>query len=488
MGGGATASPLEKYSNTALKNYIQNNILKGSAAQICTASVDLSKYTPAEYAQKFLSRDSKTSIFDKAMDEWFKNIPSTSAVGKWVGKQSDKTLSNLKKKRPDLLPSKFTVIADGTAGLAIREYIQSENYRGEISNVIFFNTPHEGTGFADQSMFNGTDKLKRESDADKYAAIIPLALVAYLAGGVDGLQDLMISLVKNAVMGMAYDASAITDALNNSKIFDEYDGLSTSKFYLSQDASENDAKYSSVITDDVKSALGGTQLLNSFAMKTNYEAPSYNIVYSYGMPSIGNGRRTLDDFAEQSKSHVSIEKMKTILADSLRFKLSGMAEDQLNNLSSDLIEKLYSSDAVDFVNSILGKYSSTMSELENSDVVAYVNGINRLRSFKMNKDDIPGSVMELVSIVEKFIPNEYKSELYGLFIKYFSPETRAVLATYGSCALDGGKLKDCAKEGLALAASNLANYSLNFFDEGTFDVPVYSALGENVAARITDAL
>ena len=33
-------------------------------------------------------------------------------------------------------------------------------YKGEIENVIFFNTPHEGTGFADQVLLNGSGDRK----------------------------------------------------------------------------------------------------------------------------------------------------------------------------------------------------------------------------------------------------------------------------------------------------------------------------------------
>ena len=74
------------------------------------------------------------------------------------------------------MPSRFVVIADGAAGLAVREYIQSNVYKGEISNVLFFNTPHEDTGLADQALLNGTNGLDRGSDNSKYAELVPLAL------------------------------------------------------------------------------------------------------------------------------------------------------------------------------------------------------------------------------------------------------------------------------------------------------------------------
>lgn len=511
--------------------------------------MNLSEYTPEEYAGKFIARDSGKSILDSALKQWFDSSSVTSAVGKWKKANKNKKLDDLKKNRPGLVPSKFVFITEGAAGLAVREYIQSEKYQGEIANVVFFNTPHEGAGIADQSMFNGTSILEKDDDATKYGTIISLALVAYVAGGVNGLQDLMISLLKDAVMGMAYNMGGISEALEKSKVFTDYDSLGASKFYLAMDADEKDDKYKDLIDSmeksgvDAKMNIGATQLLNSFTMKTNFEAPLYNNVFSHGMPTIGNGRRTLEDFADQSKDHVSVEKMKKVLADTLKakareyYKESGLdsianveelvnmykdlkklkdtpemfkdlAQDSLKNLSQaakdslksmrsevldslysklddvagDLLDELESSGAMDYVDDVLDTYSEVKGFMKEYHVVEYIQGVNKLRSYKFNKDDIPGSIMELVSIVDKFIPKEYKNEVYSLFVEYFTPETRAALSKYGSCALDGRKMRDCAKEGLKLVASNLANYSLNFFDEGTFDIPVYSALGENVAA------
>lgn len=70
--------------------------------------------------------------------------------------------------------------------------------------------------------------------------------------------------------------------------------------------------------------------------------------------------------------------------------------------------------------------------------------------------------------------NEYSSLCYplikllhGPFMKYFSPEVRDAVAKAGNCAVGGGSVEGCAREGLFFAANSLANYSLNFFDEGS---------------------
>ena len=158
-----------------------------------------------------------------------------------------KNLPALKSARPDSVPSRFVVIADGAAGLAVREYVQSSAYKGEIANVLFFNTPHEGTGLADQVVLSGTNGLDRDSDNSKYVALVPLALAAYIVGGVDGLQDLMISLLKDAVMAMAYSVGDVGDVLSGDSLLEGYAAGNASTWYLTQDASENDKKYKAYV-------------------------------------------------------------------------------------------------------------------------------------------------------------------------------------------------------------------------------------------------
>ena len=172
----------------------------------------------------------------------------------------------LKSARPDSVPSRFVVIADGAAGLAVREYIQSNVYKGEISNVLFFNTPHEDTGLADQALLNGTNGLDRGSDNSKYAELVPLALAAYIVGGTFGLQDLMIALLKDAVMAMAYSAGEVGDVFSNNKLLDGYAANNASTWYLAQDASESDKKYKDTLSNN---AVGADSLLGSVLTMRN---------------------------------------------------------------------------------------------------------------------------------------------------------------------------------------------------------------------------
>ncbi len=106
-----------------------------------------------------------------------KNSVFSEAIKKWS--QNGKILTSGNE------PSRFLVIAEGVAGHTVREYIQSKDYQGEIENVVFFNTPHEGTGFADQALLNGSSVLDKSKSASDYSDIIPLALAVYLVGGGD---------------------------------------------------------------------------------------------------------------------------------------------------------------------------------------------------------------------------------------------------------------------------------------------------------------
>ena len=465
--GEGNSSQINIWEKTALKNYVQNNIVSDTALVYCSF-YDLSRGTPAEFAQEYLSRTSGKSIFESALVKWYSE-GSSSELKKL--KKEYKNLDSLKNARPDVVPSRFVVIADGAAGLAVREYIQGPDYRGDISNVVFFNTPHEGTGLADQAVFKGTDRLDRGADYTKYATLVTLALAAYIVGGTDGLQDMMIGLLKDAVMGMAMSVGDVSKDL--SSLYDGYSASNAATWYLTQDASVSDDKYVGLVPSGMSEHLGGTQLLNAGAVGNGFSHPAYNIVYSYGLPSVGNGRRTLSDFAEQSKFHVSKEKLVHVLADSLKSAFGASAQENLDDLAEEIMEN-------GNVRAALASYSQYSGYA--ADAARVLAAVSELRRSGSNKDDIPGTIYNLLRIVDTFVPDSYKSEIYSLLMKYFSPEVRDAIGNAGKCAVGGGSVSGCAKEGMALMAANLANYSLNFFDEGSFDVPYYSAMGANVSA------
>ena len=436
------------------------------------SSYGLAQGTPADFAREYLSHSSGTSILDAALATWYSDGFSSELQNL---KSTYTTLDQLRAARPDVVPSRYVVIADGAAGLAVREYIQGPDYRGDIANVVFLNTPHEGTGIADQSFFNDGKLLDRGS-SKKYVALVPLALAAYIVGGMDGLQELMISLMKDAVMAMAYSAGDIGGALGKADLFGGYSADRPSSWYLAQDADSRDPKYKGLIKDHgADSLLGSTQLLNLGSVRSGYSHPKYNVVFSYGLPAIGNGRRTLDDFVEQAKNHIPMDKVAGALADTLnaRWGVADSAKKILRDMAGKALEGLDSSE-------LAGEFSQYADKFQ--DVKMALDAVSELRSMKFNKDDLPGTVYKLLRFVNKYIPDEYKSEIFSLFMEYFTPETKETLARAGDCLLGGGSVKGCAREGMKVVAANLANYSLNFLDEGLFDVPLNSASGENVRA------
>ena len=401
----------------------------------------------------------------EAADSLFKgsNTVFQDALTKWGQGASD--LTNR--------PNKFVIIAEGVAGLAVREYIQSKDYQGEIDNVIFFNTPHEGTGYADQYLLNGSSALDKSKTSSDYSEIIPLALTVFLVGG-EVLEDLMMKLLKEAVLGMAQNASKIK---GNFDIF--FDGVNESyksQLYLAQDLDVEDKVYNEVKEAAQKKGLnlenyaGSTQLLNSYSILNTYDHPAYNNVYSFGLPTIGNGRRTLDDFADQPKNHVSKEKIQKVLTESvsatLRKNGKDFVEEHVKRVVSNAMSGDYASNAMQAASSIASELNIPVGQIS-----GYVQDISTLSKLKFNKENLPQSVLKVISIANKYLPEEFKSELYSTFIDKYSDALSMLNSAKGD-----------AEKGLALIANNLSNYSINFFDEGTFNVPTASAMGNHVQA------
>lgn len=485
-----------------LKAYLEINIIANKGLVYC-AEYNSAINSPADFAKEFATNEN--AILIKALQNWYNNTDDAKIIDL---KSKGKNLEKIKIERPDLLPLKYVVIANGASGLAVREYIQGKDYQGEISNVLFFNTPHEGTGFADQALFavNNLKYIEKKKNTSSLSALIPLTLTAYIAGGIDQLRDVMISLAKDAVIGLATDFAS--DAANSlkSNYFSNVSPDSKSLWYLAQDADEDDALYEKIIDQSVNvkkaasEALGGIQLLNSFSKNNVFEHPLYNIAYSDGFPTIGNGRRTLSDYYDADKNHISKERLKRILADSLGATLErnglSLDKDEIKNKIQDLAGELIDGEINENVKRLANELMSSAGNLvENYDEIkdkinsvlkdekltALVGGLSELHSMSWNKDDIPGNIIKVISFINKFIPEEYKSQIFSSFMDKISPEIKDLAGKYGKCLLNENALKNCAKLGMKTAAQNLANYSINFFDAGTFDVPSYSAIGENVA-------
>lgn len=221
--------------NDDLKDYIQSKVV-GLKGHVYCATYDMSQMSPVAYANELAV--SNENILTKALDYWYNNTDNP-VIQSY--KKEGWSFARLKKDRKDLLPLRYVIIANGASGLAVREYIQGSQYEGEISNVLFFNTPHEGTGFADQALFSKKPKaIEKKQSASSIAALIPLALTAYVAGGIDGLRDVMISLAKDAVIGMATSFAQDAQKALNQAYFVNLGVDNPSLWYLTQDADEDD--------------------------------------------------------------------------------------------------------------------------------------------------------------------------------------------------------------------------------------------------------
>lgn len=336
----------DSWEKLRLGDFLKDNAFYGDSSSIYCHSYDGSM-SPSEVVDSLFKGEN--SVFGKAIEKWKQN-----------GGRSNS----------ENVPNRFVIIAEGAAGLAVREYVQGKDYQGEIENVVFFNTPHEGTGFADQALLNGSSVLNKDKSVSDYSDIVPLALAVYLVGG-DALEDLMMSFLKEAVFGMVQNAGDIKKHFSG--YFDNADKSYKSLLYLAQDLDLNDEAYDGVKKKireknlELENFAGSVQLLNSYSKLNAFEHPAYGNVYSYGLPSIGNGRRTLADFADQSKNHISKDKLQRILAESvsstLRKNGKNFVPEEVQSIVAGAMSGDFASDAVRAANQIASRYDIPVGQI-----------------------------------------------------------------------------------------------------------------------------
>jgi hypothetical protein len=127
--GGTSSDSSQIWGKTGVKNYIENSIMKGQGF-LYEANYNMASMSPSVFVDERLAGETiAKSILQKARNEWYEKSqdPRVKAY----------SLKQLQSVRPDLIPSRYILITEGVAGLAVREYIQSEKYKGEFSNVLF---------------------------------------------------------------------------------------------------------------------------------------------------------------------------------------------------------------------------------------------------------------------------------------------------------------------------------------------------------------
>lgn len=558
------------------------------------------------------SQKTLTSIVDEALNQWYADVlnevqlpVATSASQKsnvqvrrnaWAGKESSYTpngsydvdstavdfyfhkwmndyknknglypsLETIKTERPDFLPSRYVFIANGMGGMVAREYIQGGSYQDDVNKILFINTPHEGSGFADQALLSKDELYNKRAAVGSLgtiiASLVPIIVTIYSTTDWD--KKVIIEFAKTVLSAMAALANSTVYDNINAYYFKDYKVTDNALWYLAQDADRRDLVYSDLYSDAIEYGaddfIGRTQLLNSKGMETSYLDPIYRLMYSYGMPSVGNGRRTSADYLIQKRNHLDEEHLNGEILKFFEKKIKAILIDSLNvpeNIAFDIATGIYESLKNKFMERgfITRLFAFGTEKLDdgqkyvdflvengldvttiNSKLAAY--GIADLASFGIEKlaksavetttekfmdwtlgyfldwldlpeviDKLPDGLVAVMSYLMDVVPQNFHKELVSAFISSYSPLYAGMDVASGKCSL--GKYKSinkddwidfgtnvfgsftgsfyskggCVAAGHNDLANGLINYSVNFYDQGTYDVPVYSAYGGGVS-------
>ena len=456
------------------------------------------------------------------------------------------TLEELEKERPDLVPSRYVFISKGTGGMVAREYVQGEKYRGDVDKILFFDTPHEGTGFADQVILSKDELSNFRSELGAVlAAAVPVVSVAFIMA--DGVtQKNMLKFTQtllDALSGLVN--MGVYDNLKN-EYFNDYEFDDGVLWYLAQDADKRDEKYKPSLDKlpegDVDTLIGRTQLLNSYDMITTYDKPMFRLTYSYGMPSIGNGRRMRADYLFQKKYHMNKSALnaiivkqatnvvKTIMIDSAKIDtiIASKISDKLSNFLTGITDNLLSTpnfnEMWQFENAteedselrkLVDGLPSKVNKLVRDNMDGWVkfgvkSGIEwasqQVLGFIFDKidfgetiDNLPQWLVDFIAVMENFLPPPLQDDIVSTFASSYSPKYDGMKLAEDNCSYgridltnpltygnvlnlaDEKGTNECTYSGQKKLAQGLIQYSVNFFDQGTYDISTNSSYGGSVA-------
>ena len=456
------------------------------------------------------------------------------------------SLDELEKERPDLVPSRYVFISKGTGGMVAREYVQGEKYRGDVDKILFFDTPHEGTGFADQVILSKDELSNFRSELGAVlAAAVPVVSVAFIMA--DGVtQKNMLEFTQtllDALSGLAN--MGVYDNLKN-EYFNDYEFDDGVLWYLAQDADKRDEKYKPSLDKlpegDVDTLIGRTQLLNSYDMITTYDKPMFRLTYSYGMPSIGNGRRMRADYLFQKKYHMNKSALnaiivkqatnvvKTIMIDSAKIDtiIASKISDKLSNFLTGITDNLLSTpnfnEMWQFENQNFVENSSILKGIDGvSDKVEKIirNNMGGWVKFGVEFgiewasqqvfgiifdkidfgetiDNLPQWLVDFIAVMENFLPPPLQDDIVSTFASSYSPKYDGMKLAEDKCGYgridltnpqtygnvlnlaDEKGTNECTYSGQKKLAQGLIQYSVNFFDQGTYDISTNSSYGGSV--------
>lgn len=458
------------------------------------------------------------------------------------------TLADLKKERPDFLPSRYVFVANGMGGMVAREYVQDLEYQGDVDKILFLDTPHEGTGFADHALKSQDPAFySRNTELTSiYGLAIPVIMGIYLYTNEDKIDEHLIEVTKLFMAALqGVKGYGLNDAFNK-KFFDGYSIEDGALWYMAHDADVNDKDYDAIRLEasednpNIEKLIGGAQLLNQYGMTTQYDDPMYRLFYSYGMPTVGNGRRAKADFPFQKKNHfdeeqlnevlrkMAVEQLKSSLKDSLikfAFENTGVTdwtEEKIDYALDEIVDYFFkgarhwqtmtefegseSSEVYESLARSLGGLETNPAAkaiVEMSLDAAMSTAIEAVGNFAVGllskyidvaamMDDIPDEIVSVLTVLADAVPQQLQSKIVSSFIPYYSPRYEGMKLAKNDCGI-GGLLIDnitspgdiqwrenCTAAGQSELAKTFLNYSIDFFDQGSYMSPTYSSYGGSV--------
>ena len=520
-------STLPKLDSNSTKNIMEQTQIRRKAWKVTSGTFVPQATIDASYAN-----------MDGRLYDWISAFKSK--------KGRIPSLDELEKERPDLVPSRYVFISKGTGGMVAREYVQGEKYRGDVDKILFFDTPHEGTGFADQVILSKDELSNFRSELGAVlAAAVPVVSVAFIMA--DGVtQKNMLEFTQtllDALSGLVN--MGVYDNLKN-EYFNDYEFDDGVLWYLAQDADKRDEKYKpsldKLLEGDVDTLIGRTQLLNSYDMITTYDKPMFRLTYSYGMPSIGNGRRMRADYLFQKKYHMNKSALnaiivkqatnvvKTIMIDSAKIDtiIASKISDKLSNFLTGITDNLLSTpnfnEMWQFENAteedselrkLVDGLPSKVNKLVRDNMDGWVkfgvkSGIEwasqQVLGFIFDKidfgetiDNLPQWLVDFIAVMENFLPPPLQDDIVSTFASSYSPKYDGMKLAEDNCSYgridltnpltygnvlnlaDEKGTNECTYSGQKKLAQGLIQYSVNFFDQGTYDISTNSSYGGSVA-------
>lgn len=232
------------------------------------------------------------------------------------------TIEELRRDRPDLVPSRFVILAHSMGGLTAREYIQNDYYNGDVDKLILFDSPQEGSGASDHAILTSTTGATTAIDAAGIAAeALAWGVFIYLlpTGGLDideiGDNFITESAISTIIASTATAGASFAGSLGLVQNYSLKDGAN---WYMALDPDIRDDEYQEPI-DAAKPVstdnMGRLKHMNSIGLSTQYPIPAFRIFHHSGLPTIGSPRQLSADWlAIDPGNRLSLQNLQLLMS------------------------------------------------------------------------------------------------------------------------------------------------------------------------------